>query len=53
MHKAMILEIFFNKVFRKKNPAAINIIIQLKGDKKNDKTAEASWCMGMVWFKLI
>jgi len=45
MHKAIILQIFFRERFLKRNPAINNIIIQLKGDKKNDTTEEANWCI--------
>ncbi|MEP6926058.1 MAG: hypothetical protein ABI834_00410 [Ginsengibacter sp.] len=41
----MILQIFFEKVLCKKKLTITNITIQLKGDKKNDKTDEATWCI--------
>jgi hypothetical protein len=41
----MILQIFFREALRKIYPAITNIIIQLTGDKKNDKTEEAKWCI--------
>jgi len=39
------LHIFLNKALRKKYPATSNIITQLKGDKINVKTVDASWCI--------
>jgi hypothetical protein len=45
MHKARILQIFLSEALRTKYPEITKIIIQLKGDNKNDKTAEACWCI--------
>ena len=45
MHKANILQIFFSAGLREKYAAKSNMIIQLKGDNKNDNTVEANWCI--------
>jgi hypothetical protein len=45
MHRARILQTFLKRRSRIKYVAISNMIIQLKGDNKNDKTEEATWCM--------